>query len=436
MTTKKASYLQRIKIACSVMVILFIIAGLSACCQKETTKPTAPPHIQTEIGELKALWVVDSIDAEMHLQQIEIAGDTLVTVNPSVPYRKGEYIFSGFDPEHGQRKWDLKYESSQLYGMPGGGYGYFRTYRSEVFIPAIFKNTYIPERYAVVDVDARSGKELRRYDIICQGPPDYLSDDLYKTSWINDIAVSDKYLIIALWQGEVRAYDRATGKLIWDLFVPDKSVDLEYSDLPREALSLRDDLLIDCKNGRLTAISCDSGEVLWRKRPFSEYEIPTTLLAGELCIAGGRAFDSRTGEIKWINNEDRDDEYWLANGVTSNGRYFGMKMVGHNLVIDCVDLKTGSDIWTYETPYFREPESADEVSGVGPVIAHEVVYFISHSCEDGKLIALDLKTGRVLCKAEFGLQRQMGDLPLATDGEYIYIYDKYCLYKLQMKSND
>lgn len=392
-------------LACFIVVIC-----LSSCSRSETSRIAKLQISEKDVKPFKVIWKAEPLPNEVsNPHQIELAGNMLVA------YGYGN-ILCGYDVRNGQRKWTLTYGADFDKGL-------FRTCGNEVFVPISANSK--QSQCLIADIDSRSGKEIRRYkvgDLKSIGDPD-------DTKWADDIAISDKYIVVLFFQGEIRAFDRATGEIIWDLFKPEKPSDDNWPPYYLDMLTLCNDLLVSYRDGNLTAISCNSGEILWRvpcsSKPFYQ---PNGLLTEQLYIVGGKAYDVRTGEIRW-EKYAWENNYNLENGVISQGRYLAIRVPrkGH-LGVACVDPVLGNDLWIYDTPSIIE--FTMDTGYLGPVVADGVVYFATNVYNELRLIALDLLSGKEICKTEADVG-ESGGVPPVTDGKYLYLYNRY-FYKLQM----
>jgi outer membrane protein assembly factor BamB len=170
-----------------------------------------------------------------------------------------------------------------------------------------------------------------------------------------------------------------------------------------------EDFLILAFHGQpvnLGVLEADSGKTVWLSDEEKTHRTNTTPVVGPdgtiYTVAGKsfvRAFDVRTGEVKWESSLDKTR--CAASPALSNGRLFVPTGGG---TLTAMDASSGEIAWTWEgqaglgsfTPYVR--------GGMGalssPVVTDRYIFFGS---ADGHLYALDVGTGKAVWSYDLGM---------------------------------
>ncbi|NVK58217.1 MAG: outer membrane protein assembly factor BamB [Alteromonadaceae bacterium] len=181
-----------------------------------------------------------------------------------------------------------------------------------------------------------------------------------------------------------------------------------------------DKVFVGSENGQLLALDSKTGETLW------EASVPGEILArpamdeGILVINTGAGvlfgFDAQTGEQLW--RSETDVPPLSLRGISAPAASNGGTLIGTptgKLQVNI--LTTGVPAW--ETA-ITAPSGATELERIidvdsSPVLYGTTVYIVSY---DGTLAALELRSGRILWKREYGSYRD-----LAVTSERIYVVD-------------
>ncbi|OFI32822.1 outer membrane protein assembly factor BamB [Alteromonas lipolytica] len=189
---------------------------------------------------------------------------------------------------------------------------------------------------------------------------------------ISALAAGYNMVFIATEDGIIRALDQETGETLWEQSVPGEILATPAMD---EGI-----LVLNTGAGVLFGLDVKTGEQLWR----SETDVPPLSLRGisaPVATNGGAIVGTPTGKLQ-------------------------------------VNILT-SGIPAWETA-ITAPSGATELERIidvdsSPVVYGTNVYIVSY---DGTLAALELRSGRILWKREYGSYRD-----LAVSGNRIYVVD-------------
>ena len=215
--------------------------------------------------------------------------------------------------------------------------------------------------------------------------------------------------------GRARAFGLKTGELRWETtFKPDENAGIFGGGLG----SGQNKIFISLGSGELIALNIQNGEELWR--------VSTgRALRSAPSYADGRIFVTTLDNMTLAYSASTGVSLWSHNGMIANAALLGAASpaIKNNKVVvayssgELYALQTnnGRIFWGDNLSVKRGSGGVARISHVrgNPVIDGNMVFATSHS---GRLIALDLKTGR-----------RLWELPIASRvmpwvaGNYLYI---------------
>ncbi|GEA11819.1 outer membrane protein assembly factor BamB [Alteromonas sp. KUL49] len=189
---------------------------------------------------------------------------------------------------------------------------------------------------------------------------------------IGGISASDRMVFIGTENGEVIALDEATGELVWQKNVPGEVLAAPASDSGI--------LVVNTGAGVLYGFDTRSGEQVWRH----ESDTPPLTLRGistPIASNGGALLGTPTGKLQ-VNIIDSGILAWETQVATPSG---------------ATELERIVDIDTT------------------PVLFGGTIYTVAYN---GTLAAIELRSGRIVWKREYGAYRN-----LSVEGNRIYVVD-------------
>ena len=226
--------------------------------------------------------------------------------------------------------------------------------------------------------------------------------------------------------GDAVAFDLATGDEIWSTDLSDIKGERGFFDSRTPALlnggpvAGGKKVFYGSENGILYTLDAETGELLWQANVKGEivaapaYDnnvVIVNTVAGIL-----KAFDANTGEALW--QVDQEVPPLTLRGTSAPTIALGGAIVGTaNGFLSVYLLDKGQPGWTVEV---GEPTGSTELERVididsKAVVVLDKVYAISAR---GNLVAIELRTGRILWQRQYSSYRQ-----LSIDGNMIYLTD-------------
>lgn len=230
--------------------------------------------------------------------------------------------------------------------------------------------------------------------------------------------------------GLVMAFDRESGKRLWTFDVRDNGtgslldgLNFWSSETARVSGGVSqgyDKIFIGTENGDVVALNPDTGELVWRVKV--KGEVIASPAAGEGYVlvntSAGYLFALHpdTGEQRWMHEQESSllslrgtSEPVVASGGVIFGSGAGKVSV---LIADKGVLAWDAAI--------AVPKGATDLSRMvdvdaTPIVVDGTVYAIAFN---GELVALELRTGRVMWKREYASFRDM-----VVEGNSIYLVD-------------
>lgn len=244
-------------------------------------------------------------------------------------------------------------------------------------------------------------------------------------------AFANDKVFVAERHGEVAALAPDTGKALWHknfAIFPDESFWDDIARLWRSGASAKlsaiaagyNMLFVASEDGLVRALNVDTGETIWETTVAGEILATPAMDEGILVLNTGAGIlfglDVKTGEQLW--RSETDVPPLSLRGISGPAASNGGALVGTptgKLQVNI--LNSGIPAW--ETA-ITAPSGATELERIidvdsTPVVFGTNVYIVSY---DGTLAALELRSGRILWKREYGSYRD-----LAVSGNKIYVVD-------------
>ena len=231
--------------------------------------------------------------------------------------------------------------------------------------------------------------------------------------------------------GEVVALTPDSGDVVWErnfAIFPDESFWDDIARLWRSGSSAKisaiaagyDMVFVATEDGIIRALNHESGETLWESTVPGEILATPAMDEGFLVLNTGAGvlfgLDAKTGEQLW--RSETDVPPLSLRGISAPVATNGGALVGTPTGKLQVNILT-SGIPAWETA-ITAPAGATELERIidvdsAPVVFGNTVYIVSY---DGTLAAVELRSGRIMWKREYGSYRD-----LAVSGNRIYVVD-------------
>lgn len=197
-------------------------------------------------------------------------------------------------------------------------------------------------------------------------------------------------IVVQQVNGQVAAYDRVTGEKLWAFDAQEPALTLRGTGTP---LLLSDGVLAGFANGKVSALSADSGTPLWELRineakGRSELERLVDLdggftIAGDLVFTGGYqgrvvAINPRTASTVWSQSFSTYQE--LAEGF---GNIYAVDSIG---AVEAFDVASSASVWR-NADFMNRRLSAPVTLGNSVVVGDAYGYIHALSQVDGRLLA-------------------------------------------------
>ncbi len=226
--------------------------------------------------------------------------------------------------------------------------------------------------------------------------------------------------------GDVYAFDTQTGKKIWHVNLSKNNSDSGFFSSGKSALLAGgpttgiNKLFIGSENGDVYALDADDGSIAWQGQVKGEVISAPAIDNGMLVVnsASGilKAFNASDGQEIW--QVEQDVPALTLRGISAPVLAGGGAIVGaSDGTLTVYILETGQQGWTAEIGEASGSTELERVIDIDskPLIYRDKVYAISAK---GHLIALDLRSGRVLWKRQYSSFRQ-----LSMNGNTLYLTD-------------
>jgi len=226
--------------------------------------------------------------------------------------------------------------------------------------------------------------------------------------------------------GDVIAFEIENGNKIWAADLSDINDERGFFDSRQSALlnggpvTGINKVYIGSENGDVFALNAESGELDWQGKIKGEVITAPAIDSGVLVVnsASGvlKAFNASNGQDEW--QIDQEVPALTLRGVSAPTVASGGVIVGSaDGSLNVYLLETGQQGWTIDV---GKATGSTELEGVidvdsAPLLYGEKIYSISSK---GNLVAVDIRTGRVLWERQYSSYRQ-----LSVSGNTIFLTD-------------
>lgn len=216
-------------------------------------------------------------------------------------------------------------------------------------------------------------------------------------------------------EGDVVAFDVKTGKKAWQIDLSDVNNERGFFTSRTSALLAggptagMGKVFIGSENGKIYALDAKTGDLLWQGDVKGEIITAPALDSGILVVnsASGemKAFNATSGEEVW--KIEQDVPPLTLRGLSAPVMASGGVVIGTadgNVTVYL--LEKGQQGWTAEVGEATGSTELERVIDVdtAPVIFGDKIYAISSR---GNLVAIELKSGRVLWKRQYSSYRHL-----------------------------
>lgn len=227
-------------------------------------------------------------------------------------------------------------------------------------------------------------------------------------------------------EGDVIALDAKTGKSVWETDLSDIKGERGFFSSRTSALLAggptagMNKIFVGSENGKIYALDAKTGDLIWQGKVKGEIITAPAIDSGILVVnsASGemKAFNATTGEEVWKIEQDVPPltlRGLSAPVIASGGVIVGTSSGNVTVYL----LEKGQEGWS--TPV-GEASGSTELERVidvdaAPIAFGDKIYAISSR---GNLVAIELKSGRVLWKRQYSSYRQ-----ISIKGNNIYLTD-------------
>jgi len=236
--------------------------------------------------------------------------------------------------------------------------------------------------------------------------------------------------------GDVIAFDEKTGKTRWKIDLSDIDKERSFWDSRESALLSGgpvvsvDKVFIGSENGKLYTLDAQTGELLWQANIKGEILNAPAVDSGVVVAnsASGimKAFNVETGKELW--KVEKEVPSLTLRGISTPVIVSGGVLVGTDKGnVNVYLLDKGQQGWSTE---IGEPTGSTELERVidvdsAPVVFGDRIYAISSR---GNLVAIELKSGRILWKRQYSSYRQIAiyrnTIFLTNLRGYVYAIDR------------
>jgi outer membrane protein assembly factor BamB len=226
--------------------------------------------------------------------------------------------------------------------------------------------------------------------------------------------------------GDVYAFDLETGKKVWHADLQKNSSSDSFFASSKSALLAggptigMNKVFIGSENGEVYSLDADSGSLVWQAQVKGEVISAPAVDNGTLVVnsASGilKAFDATEGTEQW--KIEQDVPALTLRGVSSPALAGGGAVIGSSDgTLTVFILESGQQGWTVEVGEASGSTELERVIDIDskPLIYGDKVYAISAK---GNLVALDLRSGRMLWKRQYSSFRQ-----LSMSGNNLFLTD-------------
>ncbi|MCJ8295532.1 MAG: outer membrane protein assembly factor BamB [Colwellia sp.] len=215
--------------------------------------------------------------------------------------------------------------------------------------------------------------------------------------------------------GDVIAFDKDSGKKVWQADLSDINNERSFWDSRVSALVAggpiagQNKIFVGTESGKVFALDAETGELVWQAKIKGEVITQPAIDSGILVVnsASGiiKAFDANTGEELW--KVEQDVPALTLRGISTPVIASGGVLVGSGKgELSVYILEKGQAGWTTEVGEATGSTELQRVIDVdsAPVVFGDKIYVISAR---GNLVAIELKSGRILWKRQYSSFRQI-----------------------------
>lgn len=236
--------------------------------------------------------------------------------------------------------------------------------------------------------------------------------------------------------GDVIAFDKDSGKKTWQADLSDINNERSFWDSRVSALVAGgltaglNKVFLGTESGKVFALDAETGELVWQAKIKGEVITQPAIDSGILVVnsASGliKAFDARTGEELW--KVEQDVPPLTLRGISTPVIASGGVLVGSGKgELSVYILDKGQAGWTTEVGEATGSTELERVIDVdsAPVVFGDKIYVISAR---GNLVAIDLKSGRILWKRQYSSFRQISvyrnDIYITNTRGHVYALNR------------
>jgi outer membrane protein assembly factor BamB len=236
--------------------------------------------------------------------------------------------------------------------------------------------------------------------------------------------------------GDVVAFDKETGKEVWAADLSDINNERSFWDSRVSALVAggpiagMNKLFLGTENGEVFALDAETGELIWQAKIKGEVITSPAIDLGILVVnsASGtlKAFDANTGDELW--KVEQDVPALTLRGISTPVIASGGVIVGSGKgEVGVYILEKGQQGWSTEVGEATGSTELQRVIDVdsAPVVFGDKIYAISAR---GNLVAIELKSGRILWKRQYSSYRQIAvyrnDIFITNTRGHIYALNR------------
>ena len=236
--------------------------------------------------------------------------------------------------------------------------------------------------------------------------------------------------------GDVIAFDKDSGKKVWQADLSDINNERSFWDSrisakvaggPTAGLNK---IFLGTESGKVYALDAETGELVWQVKIKGEVITQPAIDSGILVVnsASGliKAFDARTGEELW--QVEQDVPALTLRGISTPVIASGGVLIGSGKgELSVYILEKGQAGWTTEVGEATGSTELERVIDVdsAPVVFGDKIYVISAR---GNLVAIDLKSGRILWKRQYSSFRQISvyrnDIYITNTSGHVYALNR------------
>ncbi len=227
--------------------------------------------------------------------------------------------------------------------------------------------------------------------------------------------LDDSVLFMSEPEGQVRAYNAASGKRLWKVNL--KDTEIEGGTGVGHGM-----VLLGTKNGEVIALNAASGAHEWSSRVSSEILAPPSVGAGIVVVQAvdGRIFGlaTATGDRLWM--QDHSVPALTLRGTSTPLIVSDVVLTGlANGNIVAYRLNDGKQLWEVPVSEPHGRSAIERLTDVDapPLVVGSTLYAAAYH---GKLVAFNLQAGRILWARDISVYSGM-----AADANNIYVSDEH-----------